>query len=119
MAAPLVGFAARLAAKKLKKKVLEKLKKEDLRKTAEAIGVITGGLGLSSLGTVGIFGLAATEAQKLKNKRARELAEREKEINKFNKSVKKLMKEGGSAASTARKKQIESFLSDFKKRYTK
>ena len=41
MAAPLVGFAARLAAKKLKKKVLEKLKKEDLRKTAEAIVVIT------------------------------------------------------------------------------
>lgn len=92
MAAPLLGFAARLAARKLKKKPSEKLRKKGPDSTAKALAKALGGVSAASLGALGIIGSAYNESQKNKNSR------------------KKLIKEGGSAASIEKRKRIKSFM---------
>ena len=108
MAAPLLGFAARLAARKLKKKPSEKLRKKGPDSTAKALAKALGGVSAASLGSLGIIGSAYNESRKNKNKRLN----KEEKTNQFNKSRKKLIKEGGSAASIAKRKQIKSFMEE-------
>ena len=110
MVLPLIGreLLKRGIRKKLKKKPLEKLKKKGPDSAAKALAKALGGLSAASLGTLGVIGLAYNESQKYKNKRLN----KEEKTNQFNKSRKKLIKEGGSAASTAMRKRIKSFMEE-------
>jgi hypothetical protein len=92
MAAPLLGFAARLAARKLKKKPSEKLRKKGPDSTAKALAKALGGVSAASLGALGIIGSAYNESQKNKNKR--------------------LNKEEKTKASIEKRKRIKSFMEE-------
>ena len=110
MVLPLIGreLLKKGIRKKLKKKPSEKLSKKGPDSTAKALAKALGGVSAASLGALGVIGLAYNESQKYKNKRLND----EEKTNQFNKSLKKLIKEGGSAASIAERERIRSFMEE-------